>query len=416
MTDSPEPTTTPQADSASHGDELVTAAVVLALITFAGRHAVGVLLFTFVTWQLKSGSRAAYWLLSLAALGWGLVQLSDIVKGSHGDQYLSDWILIWTRCLCGFVATLILWLRKDARRSFRRALHWMARTTPGLLRRAMLPLILIAAFVSPFAYEFWIGPAVGEFGTCHCQPDADGRTMPSSGLAAHAFPLRVVDDRDLQGRSVYEIADVGVDPSRYPRELTRRLRDSGALCRHESLRADARNGTARLATKRGRDALPELVDRISLGTHFMPCWDELVIRTRREPGAAVGTWETIEDFTTASFAEATAALQSRYPGASELPEDHSGPPTKSAALRTSDGSVVTLRLNPRSIAPNARYAEVLRCYDANDRWSWQATDLPPGSGRVWACDLDGDGADEAVTVVWHDVDKLFVQVRRHISG
>lgn len=414
MTESPDQIATPQTDSTKRGDELVTAALVLALITFAGRHAVGVLLFAFVVWQLRTGSRAAYWLLSLASLAWGLLQLSDIVKGNHGDQYLSDWIFIWTRCLCGLAVPLILWLRKDARRSFRRSLQWMARTTPGLLRRALLPLILLAAFAFPFAYEFWIGPAVGEFGTCRCQPDADGRTMPSSGLAPRAFPLRVVDDRDLQGRAVYEIADVGVDPSRYPRELTRRLRDSGALCRHESLRADAHNGTARLATKRGRDALPELVDRISLNTHFMPCWDELVIRTRREPGAAAGTWETIENFTAASFAEATAALESRYPAARELRDDHAGPPTKSAALRTLDGNVVTLGLNPRSISPDGYYAEVLRCYDANDLWSWQATDLPPGSCRVWACDLDVDGADEAVTVVWHDVDKLFVQVRRHI--
>ncbi|MBK7047334.1 MAG: hypothetical protein IPH48_12670 [bacterium] len=290
----------------------------------------------------------------------------------------------------------------------------MARAIQRFPKKAILPLILLAAFAFPFAYEFWIGPAVGEFGTCRCRPSADGRTMPSSGLAARTFPLRVVDDHDLQGRVVYEIADVGVNPSRYPRWLTRGLRESGTLCRHESLRANARDGTARLATKRGNDSLPDLVDRIALNTHFMPCWDELVIRTRREPGAAAGTWKTIGDFTAASLAEATAALRSRYPGACELPEEGPGRVSRSAAFRTADGSVDTLRLNYRSIAPNARYAEVLRCYDANDLWSWQATDLPPGSGRVWTCDLDGDGADEAVTVVWHDVDKLFVQVRRHV--
>jgi hypothetical protein len=94
--------------------------VVLAFFSFAGLAAVGVLLFAFIAWKLMSGSRAAYWVLSLAALGWGLLQLADIVKGTHGDQYPSDWILIWTKCLSGLAAPLILWLRKDVRRTLRR--------------------------------------------------------------------------------------------------------------------------------------------------------------------------------------------------------------------------------------------------------------------------------------------------------
>lgn len=281
-------------------------------------------------------------------------------------------------------------------------------------RQTIHPLVLLALFAFPFALEFWIGPNVREFGTCRCPPGGDERTMPSSGRAARAFPLRVVDDHDLHGRVVYEIADVGVDPSRYPHLLTRSLRDWGALCRHESLRANPRDGTARLATKRSLDALPELVDRIALNTHFMPCWDELVVRTRREPGAAAGTWETIEDFTAASLAEAMAVLRSRYPQACELTDEARDATPRSATLRTPDGSAVTLGFNHRNRAPNAHYAMALRCYDANGLWSWQATDLPPGSGRIWACDLDGDGADEAVTVVLHEVDRLFVQVRRHI--
>ena len=73
-----------------------------------------------------------------------------------------------------------------------------------------------------------------------------------------------------------------------------------------------------------------------------------------------------------------------------------------------------LGFNYTNITPSAYYAMALRCYDANGLWSWQATDLPPGSGRIWACDLDGDGADEAVTAIFHDVDELIVQVRRHI--
>lgn len=121
MTDSPEQTATPQADSTGRGDELVTAAVILAFFSFAGLAAAGVLLFAFIAWKLMSGSRAAYWVLSLTALGWGLLQLADIVKGNHGDQYLSDWILIWTRCLCGLAASLILWLRKDGRRNLPRS-------------------------------------------------------------------------------------------------------------------------------------------------------------------------------------------------------------------------------------------------------------------------------------------------------
>jgi hypothetical protein len=45
MTESPEQTATPQADSTGRGDELVAAAVVLAFFSFAGLAAVGVLLF-----------------------------------------------------------------------------------------------------------------------------------------------------------------------------------------------------------------------------------------------------------------------------------------------------------------------------------------------------------------------------------
>jgi hypothetical protein len=119
MTDSPEQTATPHADSTGHGDELVAAAVVLAFFSFAGLAAVGVVVFAFIAWKLTSGSRVAYWALSLAAFGWGLLQLADIVRGNHGDKYLSDWILIWTRCLCGLAAPLILWLRRDVRRALR---------------------------------------------------------------------------------------------------------------------------------------------------------------------------------------------------------------------------------------------------------------------------------------------------------
>ena len=79
MTESPEQTATPQADSTGRGDELVAATVVLALFSFAGLAAVGVLLFAFIAWKL-----------------------------------------IWTKCLSGLAAPLILWLRKDVRRTLRR--------------------------------------------------------------------------------------------------------------------------------------------------------------------------------------------------------------------------------------------------------------------------------------------------------
>lgn len=283
-------------------------------------------------------------------------------------------------------------------------------------QQAKLPLVLLAAFAWPFAHEFWIGPNLGKFGTCRCPSGADREALAVSGLSARTFPLRVVDDHDLHGRVVYEIDDVGVSPSRHSSRFNRELHESGVLCRHESFRANPRDGTARLATKRDPDSLPEIVDRIAKARSFMPFWDELIIRTRREPGAAAGQWETVDNFTVANLAEAMDVLQSRYPAACELPDFSPGPLTKSAALRTLDGSVVTLRLNYWKIASNSRYAMVLRCYDANDQWSWQATDLPPGTGSVWACDLDRDGTDEAITVVWHDHDVLFVQVRRRMSG
>lgn len=97
------------------GGALVVAAVALALYNFVGGYAIGILLFAFIAWKLLSGSRAAYWVMSLAALGFGSVQLYDIAVGAHGEQFLSDHILIWTRCLCGFAAPSLLWLRKDVR-------------------------------------------------------------------------------------------------------------------------------------------------------------------------------------------------------------------------------------------------------------------------------------------------------------
>lgn len=112
MNDLPEQAEAFPAGSSGRESGAVAASLTMAFFTFAGHQAFAVLLFAFVAWKLTSGSRVAYWLLSLTAFGWGLVQLSDIVKGNDANPHLSEWIHIWSRCLCGLAAPVILWFRR----------------------------------------------------------------------------------------------------------------------------------------------------------------------------------------------------------------------------------------------------------------------------------------------------------------
>ena len=121
MTEPREQVATARTESRERGGALVVAALALALFNFAGDDAVGILLFAALAWNVASGSRVANWLTGIVSLAWGLVQLGDIMKGHYGDKYLSEWILIWARCLCGFAVPLILWLHKDVRSYLRAA-------------------------------------------------------------------------------------------------------------------------------------------------------------------------------------------------------------------------------------------------------------------------------------------------------
>lgn len=102
-------------DAAAHGGELVVTAAALALFTFAGKATFGIVLVMFLAWKFVTGSRIAYWVVSLAAFGFGLLQLKDVVTGAHGDQFFSDRIFIWARCIAGLAAAALLWLSRDVR-------------------------------------------------------------------------------------------------------------------------------------------------------------------------------------------------------------------------------------------------------------------------------------------------------------
>lgn len=97
------------------GGAHVLSAILLALVAFAGKSFFGILLCIFIAWKLIEGSRTAYWVVSLVAFGFGLLQLRDVATGAYSDQFLSDRIFAWARSLCGLAVAALLWFSKDVR-------------------------------------------------------------------------------------------------------------------------------------------------------------------------------------------------------------------------------------------------------------------------------------------------------------
>lgn len=90
-------------------------ALVMAVFAIACEHAFGVLFCVYLARRFVSGSRVAYWVVSLAALGLGLLRLHDIVHGNYDGPYLSSRIIEWVSSLCGIAVAALLWTSKDVR-------------------------------------------------------------------------------------------------------------------------------------------------------------------------------------------------------------------------------------------------------------------------------------------------------------
>lgn len=121
MTEPLDPIAPRPPDPIKRGGGLVATALVLALFSFMGPGAMVTLLLALLAWKLVSGSRAASAVIGLATLAWGFLLIADIVKGSPDDQFVTDRILTWARCLAGFAAPALLWLHRDVRRYLRAA-------------------------------------------------------------------------------------------------------------------------------------------------------------------------------------------------------------------------------------------------------------------------------------------------------